>query len=294
LQATAIGAKGNTLPLGDYVLGLLFCKPDLRVHVPPSLVEQLANSNSVKSFLADVKYQARVCRMFLSDSPTEPGSRNYVFNSIKLDENPRKSVNTDLPEFLPKFLNITIPHWSDDLTRDKMAAHAQLIKHAESTSPERAVLHKNLAKEEDWGFDLEAFEFAQVEPDGSASGADAPTPRKQEISIAYEPLVLLQTDHPSFQFYVGAVASGSPMHYHKDAINFLIYGAKQWYLLPPSEATYSTVPVADFVVQRLGTFCLESGDVRWVRAGICHAFPTLLSSLLEIVQTCIITADRMI
>eukprot|EP00041_Stephanoeca_diplocostata_P032435 m.1039151 g.1039151 ORF g.1039151 m.1039151 type:complete len:279 (+) comp24148_c0_seq65:1694-2530(+) len=42
------------------------------------------------------------------------------------------------------------------------------------------------------------------------------------------------------QFYLGPRGSGSPLHFHEDALNMLVYGLKQWTLLPPSDAVYTT------------------------------------------------------
>ena len=52
---------------------------------------------------------------------------------------------------------------------------------------------------------------------------------------------------PSPQFYLGGPGTGAPFHYHHDAINVLAWGRKRWYMRPPQEAEYSTVPAADLV-----------------------------------------------
>ena len=41
------------------------------------------------------------------------------------------------------------------------------------------------------------------------------------------------------QFYHGGAGSGAPMHFHGNAINALLKGAKKWTLLPPGAARYS-------------------------------------------------------
>ena len=33
--------------------------------------------------------------------------------------------------------------------------------------------------------------------------------------------------------------SGAPFHTHEDALNVLIHGRKQWWLLPPAAASFS-------------------------------------------------------
>ena len=38
---------------------------------------------------------------------------------------------------------------------------------------------------------------------------------------------------------LGAAGSGSPVHWHNDAINVAVQGAKLWTLLPPPHAVYS-------------------------------------------------------
>ncbi|CAE7353452.1 jmjd4 [Symbiodinium sp. CCMP2456] len=43
----------------------------------------------------------------------------------------------------------------------------------------------------------------------------------------------------TLQFAVGAEGSGSPMHFHQDALNLCLRGRKRWWLVPPSEAAFS-------------------------------------------------------
>jgi hypothetical protein len=38
---------------------------------------------------------------------------------------------------------------------------------------------------------------------------------------------------------IGPINSGSPFHFHCDAVNALVYGRKRWWLYPPSVALYS-------------------------------------------------------
>lgn len=42
------------------------------------------------------------------------------------------------------------------------------------------------------------------------------------------------------QFYLGSAGTGSPLHFHEDAFNMLVYGIKFWRLLSPADAVYST------------------------------------------------------
>ena len=44
------------------------------------------------------------------------------------------------------------------------------------------------------------------------------------------------------QFYLGGPNTGAPFHYHHDAVNILAFGAKRWFLQPPSSAVYSVEP----------------------------------------------------
>lgn len=48
------------------------------------------------------------------------------------------------------------------------------------------------------------------------------------------------------QFYVGPPLSGSPVHFHRNAWNVLIYGQKRWFLYPPNRAFYSKEHVWDW------------------------------------------------
>ena len=54
-------------------------------------------------------------------------------------------------------------------------------------------------------------------------------------------------DGRSVQFAVGPSGSGAPVHYHKAAINTLVYGRKQWWISPPRDAAFSNVPAADYI-----------------------------------------------
>ena len=95
---------------------------------------------------------------------------------------------------------------------------------------------------------------------------------------------------PKPQFFIGPPGSGAPMHWHKDALNFLAWGQKRWFLLPPAAARYSNIPAAEWVLQQLpriggdhfcqdgGALCsapLEctqnEGDLLYVPAGWAHA-----------------------
>ena len=44
------------------------------------------------------------------------------------------------------------------------------------------------------------------------------------------------------QLALGPAGSGSPLHFHEDAVNALIYGLKAWDLLPPARTAFSIAP----------------------------------------------------
>ena len=43
----------------------------------------------------------------------------------------------------------------------------------------------------------------------------------------------------SFQFFLGPPGSGSHMHFHRDALNVLVYGRKRWFLTHPNNTACS-------------------------------------------------------
>ncbi|CAE8658472.1 unnamed protein product, partial [Polarella glacialis] len=49
----------------------------------------------------------------------------------------------------------------------------------------------------------------------------------------------------TLQFGVGDEGSGSPLHFHQDAINILLSGRKRWWLVPPARAAMSRVHPMD-------------------------------------------------
>ena len=48
------------------------------------------------------------------------------------------------------------------------------------------------------------------------------------------------------QFYLGPPGSGTPMHAHRDAFNFLVYGRKRWFVYRPSDARYGSSPTLEW------------------------------------------------
>eukprot|EP00595_Chromulina_sp_UTEXLB2642_P001607 CAMPEP_0196763240 /NCGR_PEP_ID=MMETSP1095-20130614/3677_1 /TAXON_ID=96789 ORGANISM="Chromulina nebulosa, Strain UTEXLB2642" /NCGR_SAMPLE_ID=MMETSP1095 /ASSEMBLY_ACC=CAM_ASM_000446 /LENGTH=359 /DNA_ID=CAMNT_0042115995 /DNA_START=665 /DNA_END=1744 /DNA_ORIENTATION=- len=78
------------------------------------------------------------------------------------------------------------------------------------------------------------------------------------------------------QFYLGPKGSGAPVHFHGHAVNSLAYGEKKWYLFPPAEAFYSTMPAFEFVssdsrAHRSIQCTQRSGDVMYVPTLWGHA-----------------------
>ena len=71
---------------------------------------------------------------------------------------------------------------------------------------------------------------------------------------------ILTSPLPRPQFYVGPPGSGAPMHWHKDAYNYLAWGQKRWFLQPPSEAVYSTQPIATWVLKELPSYGATADD----------------------------------
>jgi len=51
------------------------------------------------------------------------------------------------------------------------------------------------------------------------------------------------------QLFLGPAGSGAPFHWHPPAVNFLAFGEKRWYLIPPlgKGATYSNVPIREWL-----------------------------------------------
>ena len=88
--------------------------------------------------------------------------------------------------------------------------------------------------------------------------------------------------------------SGAPMHYHGDAINFLAWGRKEWFLQPPAAAEYSTAAAVDFVAHELPGLRREgraplqcsqaAGDALYVPRGWGHAVLNLNTSVGWVVE----------
>lgn len=91
------------------------------------------------------------------------------------------------------------------------------------------------------------------------------------------------------QVAVGGAGSGAPLHYHKAAVNTLVYGRKRWWLSPPRDAAYSREPVGAWAAagparaQAAGRVLLQceqrAGDVLFLPDFWGHAVLNLAPSV---------------
>jgi len=49
------------------------------------------------------------------------------------------------------------------------------------------------------------------------------------------------------QLFLGPEGVGAPMHFHNHAFNLVVFGAKRWYLLPPTRRVYSKLKTATWL-----------------------------------------------
>ena len=107
-------------------------------------------------------------------------------------------------------------------------------------------------------------------------------------------LLLPTPDALSPEFFLGPPGSGAPLHFHGDAVNFLAWGRKEWFLQPPAAAEYSTAAAVDFVTHELpglraaGRAPLQcsqaAGDALYVPRGWGHAVLNLNTSVGWVVE----------
>jgi oxalate decarboxylase/phosphoglucose isomerase-like protein (cupin superfamily) len=90
----------------------------------------------------------------------------------------------------------------------------------------------------------------------------------------------------SRQFILGPEASGSPVHFHVDAVNMAIAGRKRWVLFPPGQRFWSNKPAITWFEEEymaLATkpieFVQEAGDVIFIPAQWGHVVLNLEDSL---------------
>lgn len=78
----------------------------------------------------------------------------------------------------------------------------------------------------------------------------------------------------SAQFTLGGQLMGSPLHYHVDAVNSLIFGKKLWFLKPPAEQEFRKTVVYEDLVKTGGPQGLrviqEGGDLLYVPQDWAH------------------------
>jgi ribosomal protein L16 Arg81 hydroxylase len=93
------------------------------------------------------------------------------------------------------------------------------------------------------------------------------------------------------QFILGPEGSGSPVHFHKDALNVALVGRKRWFLFPPSQRFWSAKPAAAWLAEDYLQLedppielIQEAGDVVFVPADWGHGVVNLEDSLAVAVE----------
>ena len=86
------------------------------------------------------------------------------------------------------------------------------------------------------------------------------------------------------QFYQGVAGTGAPMHLHIDAWNCLVYGEKRWFLMPPFQGAYSSMPIQQWVDKLYPSMqvieCTQrAGDILYVPKYWSHAVLNLKESI---------------
>ena len=122
-----------------------------------------------------------------------------------------------------------------------------------------------------------AYIFAQLEPEQVSALQDL-------LEDALRPALLDalmpgMNESPAPQIFIGPALSGAPMHFHQDALNAVIFGRKKWFLTPPGNASFSTLPALDWYRQLHSSAsdgpdsstmisCLQdAGDIMYIPAG---------------------------
>ena len=89
----------------------------------------------------------------------------------------------------------------------------------------------------------------------------------------------------SKQFYLGPPETGAPVHFHTDAVNYLMHGRKRWFLYPPGAAEWSLQPASEFMhsvalEQGAPIECVQhSGDMLYVPKGWGHSTINIEASI---------------
>jgi len=85
-----------------------------------------------------------------------------------------------------------------------------------------------------------------------------------------------------WQFYLGPMESGAPVHFHGNAWNILMHGRKKWLMYPPLQGFYSTVPIRSWLKKgypRAQEFTQEAGDLVYVPRYWAHGVINLKESI---------------
>lgn len=75
------------------------------------------------------------------------------------------------------------------------------------------------------------------------------------------------SSNTAWQQYIGPIFSGAPFHSHGPALNLLIFGVKQWGLLPPANGIFSSIPpLEELKAQSVGFYEAEAK----IYEGVCY------------------------
>ena len=113
---------------------------------------------------------------------------------------------------------------------------------------------------------------------------------------ALPPVVLeAMAGEPAHQLFLGPAGSGAPFHFHEDAVNAIVFGSKQWWLLPPGQGLYSKQHPVHFGTQpwdsnnsartqfnaeyRAMTCQQVAGDMMYVPRGWAHSTRNLAETI---------------
>jgi hypothetical protein len=86
----------------------------------------------------------------------------------------------------------------------------------------------------------------------------------------------LPPQRPLLQLFAGMGGTGSPHHWHTEALNVLAYGRKLWAILPPADTAFSNDPHTAFFARDplppRALFCVQdAGDIVFVPSNGGHA-----------------------
>mmetsp|Transcript_2583 Transcript_2583/g.5889 ORF Transcript_2583/g.5889 Transcript_2583/m.5889 type:complete len:575 (-) Transcript_2583:159-1883(-) len=88
------------------------------------------------------------------------------------------------------------------------------------------------------------------------------------------------------QLFLGPEGAGSPMHFHNNAFNIVVFGAKRWFLLPPTQRVYSKVKAQNWAhsqtrrVRKSVLECVQNeGDIMYVPFAWAHGVTNLADTV---------------